>query len=41
VHHGAGADTDIIVASVQAYLRALDRVCQARPVAALDARSVR
>jgi 2-isopropylmalate synthase len=26
VHHGAGADTDIIVASVQAYLRALNRI---------------
>jgi 2-isopropylmalate synthase len=27
VCHGAGADTDIIVASVQAYLRALNRIC--------------
>ena len=26
VFHGAGADTDIIVASVQAYLRALNRI---------------
>jgi 2-isopropylmalate synthase len=26
VAHGAGADTDIIVASVQAYLRALNRI---------------
>ncbi len=26
VYHGAGADTDIIVASVQAYLRALNRI---------------
>jgi len=29
VHHGAGADTDIIVASVQAYLRALCKVTRA------------
>ena len=29
VCHGAGADTDIIVASVQAYLRALNRICAA------------
>jgi 2-isopropylmalate synthase len=27
IYHGAGADTDIIVASVQAYLRALNRIC--------------
>jgi 2-isopropylmalate synthase len=27
VVHGAGADTDIIVASVQAYLRAMNRIC--------------
>jgi 2-isopropylmalate synthase len=27
VCHGAGADTDIIVASVQAYLRAMNRIC--------------
>ena len=26
IFHGAGADTDVIVASVQAYLRALNRI---------------
>ena len=30
VFHGAGADTDIIVASVQAYLRALNRISATR-----------
>ncbi|HEY5920288.1 MAG TPA: 2-isopropylmalate synthase [Kofleriaceae bacterium] len=30
IYYGAGADTDIIVASVQAYLRALNRICAAR-----------
>jgi 2-isopropylmalate synthase len=30
VFHGAGADTDIIVASVQAYLRALNRITTTR-----------
>jgi 2-isopropylmalate synthase len=30
VFHGAGADTDIIVASAQAYLRALDRILATR-----------
>ena len=30
VFHGAGADTDIIVASAQAYLRAINRMLAAR-----------
>ena len=30
VHHGAGADTDVIVASVHAYLRALNRILAAQ-----------
>jgi 2-isopropylmalate synthase len=32
VFHGAGADTDIIVASVQAYLRALNRIMAVQTV---------
>jgi len=45
VFSGAGADTDIIVASVQAYLRALDRLCarraeRVRPTAVEQTRSV-
>jgi 2-isopropylmalate synthase len=31
VFHGAGADTDIIVASAKAYLRAINRMLAARP----------
>jgi hypothetical protein len=30
VFHGAGADTDIIVASAKAYLRAINRVLAAK-----------
>jgi 2-isopropylmalate synthase len=30
VHHGSGADTDVIVASAKAYLRALNRIHSAR-----------
>ncbi|HEU4730300.1 MAG TPA: 2-isopropylmalate synthase [Kofleriaceae bacterium] len=36
VFHGAGADTDIIVASAKAYLRALSRMLAARTGAASD-----